>query len=491
VVSITKYPEQFLEKVMYLYDHPNETSRDEIEFKDGMILDRYSSPVSGKDGKHYGRIWTFRDITARKRAEEVLKENERKYRSLYQEFRGILDAIPDTLALLSPDLRIVWANEVDAKHMNLALSDCIGQPCYQLRHSRTEPCEICPVRECITSGLPKIGQSVTPDGRIWEVHASPHLGDHGEVTGVIEMARDISERKQAEEEKRRLEERLNRAEKMEALGTLAGGVAHDLNNVLGIVVGYAEMLLMKVDESSSIRPSLVNIMNGGQRAAAIVSDLLTLARRGVSRRDVLNLNKIIADCLQSPEFENLSSYNSYVQIKINLEPDLLNISGSSVHLSKTLFNLVSNAIESMTKGGIVTIKTANQYLDKPIQGYDEVREGDYVVLSVSDTGEGISAPDLKRIFEPFYTKKAMGRSGTGLGLAVVWGTVKDHHGYINVESKEGKGSIFTLYLPVTRQNISAEDIAVPISEFMGKGESILIVDDIKSSAIWRPKCSGR
>jgi PAS domain S-box-containing protein len=290
---------------------------------------------------------------------------------------------------------------------------------------------------------------------------------------------DITERRQAEEERKVLQERLQRAEKMEALGTLAGGVAHDLNNVLGVVVGYAEMLLMDVDKSSSIRPRLVNIMNGGQRAAAIVQDLLTLARRGVSGREVLNLNKIIADCQQSPEFEKLSSYHSAIRIKTDLEPDLLNISGSSVHLGKTLFNLVSNASEAMPKGGILTIKTANQYLDKPIQGYDEVREGDYVVLSVSDTGEGIPVADLKRIFEPFYTKKVMGRSGTGLGLAVVWGTVKDHNGYVNVQSKEGKGSVFTLYFPVTREDISAERIAIAISEYIGKGESILVVDDVK------------
>ncbi len=133
----------------------------------------------------------------------------------------------------------------------------------------------------------------------------------------------------------------------------------------------------------------------------------------------------------------------------------------------------------MPKGGIVTIKTANQYLDKSIHGHDEIKEGDYVVLSVSDMGEGIPAADLKRIFEPFYTKKVMGRSGTGLGLAVVWGTVKDHNGYINVESEEGKGSTFTLYFPVTREDITAEAAAISMSEYMGKGESILIVDDVK------------
>ena len=144
----------------------------------------------------------------------------------------------------------------------------------------------------------------------------------------------------------------------------------------------------------------------------------------------------------------------------------------------------------MPNGGILTIKTANQYLDKPIQGYDEVREGDYVVLSVSDTGEGIPAADLKRIFEPFYTKKVMGRSGTGLGLAVVWGTVKDHHGYINVQSEEGKGSTFTLYFPVTREEISAEAVASPFPNTWGKANPFSLWMMSRGSVIWRPRCSG-
>jgi CheY-like chemotaxis protein len=266
---------------------------------------------------------------------------------------------------------------------------------------------------------------------------------------------------------------------MEAIGTLAGGVAHDLNNVLGILVGYSELILDKIDASSEIRPHVINIMKGGERAAAIVQDLLTLARRGVHTEKVINLNTLIVDYQKSPEFEKLCSFHLDVQIKTDLKPDLLNITGSPVHLTKTFFNLVSNAAEAMPNGGILTIASSNQYLDRPIQGYDDVREGDYVVLSVSDTGEGIPVADMKRIFEPFYTKKVMGRSGTGLGLAVVWGTVKDHDGYINVQSEEGKGTNFTLYFPVTREEVSKDQIPVSMSEYMGNGESILVVDDVE------------
>jgi len=220
-------------------------------------------------------------------------------------------------------------------------------------------------------------------------------------------------------------------------------------------------------------------MEGGQRAAAIVQDLLTLARRGVPARKVLNLNKIICDYQDSPELEKLLSSHPSLQIKTELEPNLLNISGSYIHLGKTLLNLIINAVESMPEGGILKIETTNQYLDKPIEGYDEVKEGDYVVLSVSDTGEGIPATDMKHIFEPFYTKKVMGRSGTGLGLSVVWGTVKDHNGYINVQSAEDKGSTFTLYFPITRDEITMETAPVAIDEFLGRGESILVVDDVE------------
>jgi signal transduction histidine kinase/ActR/RegA family two-component response regulator len=322
---------------------------------------------------------------------------------------------------------------------------------------------------------------IAKNGRCFPVslRADAIKDENGHIIGLIGVHTDITERRQVEEEKRKLEERFARAEKMEALGTLAGGVAHDLNNVLGIVVGYAELLLDEVEKTSPVREHLESIYTSGRKAAAMIDDMLTMARRGVQSRQVLNLNKIIMDGKESPEFMRLSPQFSSVQIKEDLDPDLLNISGSPVHLFKTLFNLILNAFEAMPKGGVLTINTYNQYLEKPVKGYDEVRAGDYVVLSVSDTGTGINAKDLKRIFEPFYTKKIMGRSGTGLGLAVVWNTVKDHNGYIDIQTEEGKGSTFMLYFPVSRDEITEESASVSVAEYTGKGESILVVDDVK------------
>jgi PAS domain S-box-containing protein len=420
-------------------------------------------------------IGTGMDISERKQAEEVLSEAEVRQRT-------ILNNMPFLAWLKDADGRYIMVNQQYAQSCGRTVDQVVGLTDFDIwpremaEKYRADDAEVMSTR--CGKGVEELIAEVS--GTIWvETFKAPIVNLRGEVTGTTGLARDITKRKQAEEEKRGLEERLIRAEKMEALGVLAGGVAHDLNNVLGVTVGYSELLLDSEEKTSTIRPHLEAIMKGGQRAAAIVEDLLTLARRGVLGRDVVNLNEIIADLPKLPEFQGLSSYHPSVQIKSDLEPDLGNISGSSVHLGKTLFNLVSNGCEAMPKGGILNIRTASQYLEKPIEGYDAVQKGEYAVLSVSDTGGGISEADLKRIFEPFYTKKVMGRSGTGLGLAVVWGTVKDHDGYINVQSEEGKGSTFTLYFPVTREKITAEHEPVLLSNYMGKGESILIVDDVE------------
>jgi len=295
----------------------------------------------------------------------------------------------------------------------------------------------------------------------------------------IDLKQEIKVRERGERERYRLEMQLAHSHKMEAIGTLAGGVAHDLNNILSATVSYPDLILMDLPENSPLRTPILTIQKSGKRAAAIVNDLLTLARRGVVVTKITNLNHVIHNYFKSPEFEKLLEFHPNVTIKSNLETNLLNINGSPIHLSKTFMNLMNNAAEAMTDSGDITISTENIYIDKPIKGYDTVKEGDYVVLSVSDTGKGISAGDLEREFEPFFTKKKMGRSGTGLGMAVVWGTVKDHKGYIDIQSTEGKGTTFTLYFPVTRRKIEENEQFFPVEEYMGNGESILVVDDVE------------
>ncbi len=294
-----------------------------------------------------------------------------------------------------------------------------------------------------------------------------------------ELEKKIHELSEKELESQRLTAQLQRAEKMEAIGTLAGGVAHDLNNILSGIVSYPELLLLDLPEDSPYRKTILTIKESGQKAATIVQDLLTLARRGVAVKDITNLNHLVTDYLSSPEHDKLKSLYCDIQFNVDLAADLFNIKGSPVHLIKTIMNLVSNAAESIYNQGEINIRTRNEYIDRPIKGYDDVEEGDYAVLTIEDTGSGISTTDLESIFEPFFTKKVMARSGTGLGMAVVWGTVKDHNGYIDIQSTERKGTTFSLYFPITRQDIPKTEASSSIEDYMGNGKSILIVDDVQ------------
>jgi len=313
----------------------------------------------------------------------------------------------------------------------------------------------------------------------WVMLNSKISYDQGLPKKITYVVHDITKLKRAEEEKKKLEEQLHKAQKMEAIGTLAGGVAHDLNNILSGILSYPELLLMDLPQDNPLRRPIETIQESGKKAAAIVDDLLTMARRGVTVSEVVNLNDVISNYMISPEFEKLKAFHPLVTFETTFDSELSNILGSSVHLFKTIMNLVSNAAEAMSDGGRLTISTKNQYIDQPVRGYDEVQKGDYILLEVSDTGTGISPEDLPRLFEPFFTKKVMGRSGTGLGMAVVWGAVNDHKGYIDVESVSGKGTTMNLYFPVTRKKIAENKKDYPVESYLGNGESILIVDDVE------------
>ncbi len=294
----------------------------------------------------------------------------------------------------------------------------------------------------------------------------------GEFNSVLSMALDVTARKE-------MEERLQRGETMEMLGRTAGGVAHDLNNVLGVMVGLSELLLCQVEADHPLRKSLQTIMESGQRGAAIVQDLLTMTRQGGVIRKPLNLNEIISSYLKTAEYAHLVALHRGFHLQADLDSGLMNISGSNVHLQKMVMNLVLNAMEVTPEGGALTIKTENCYLEAPIKGYEEIGKGEYVVLSLSDTGEGIPSESLPHIFEPFYTTKQMKRSGSGLGLSVVWGVVKEHDGYIDVQSLTGEGTTFKLYFPLTREELPLAIKERRAAGYRGDGESILVVDDEK------------
>ncbi len=414
-------------------------------------------------------------IAERQRAEELLREQ------LYF-LQQLLDAIP--LPIFYKDRKGMFrgCNVAYEKFLGMTKEQVVGKTVFGVAPQDLANIYYQADEALFTQPGAQVYETsfLHADGNRHDIifNKATYVGTDGYVAGLVGVILDITERKRMEEEKRGLEERLQRSEKMEALGQLAGGVAHDLNNVLGILSGYSELLLEEIPDGHRSRGHVEKILQSTEKGAAIIQDLLTLARRGVTASDVINLNSVVSGFLKTPVFEKMKDYHPRVTFRTECDKNVLNIKGSPIHLEKTLINLVSNAAESISGKGEVTIRTESRYLDKAVRGYDEVKEGDYAVLTVSDTGMGIPAENREKIFEPFYTKKTMGRSGTGLGLSIVWGTVKDHHGYIDVQTEVGTGTTFTLYFPVTREELIAPQQKEPIERYMGNGESVLVVDDI-------------
>jgi PAS domain S-box-containing protein len=411
---------------------------------------------------------------------EKLQSSEKKYRELVQNANSIILRI-DTGG------RIIFFNEFAQRFFGYAEEELIGKnagsfilPVSGSRRlsfeTLTKSLQRDPDRPVVSEN-----ETVKKSGmKVWIAWTyKPIFDDEGQFIAILCIGNDVTELKRSSQEKKELHAQLQRAQKMEAIGTLAGGVAHDLNNILSGIVSYPELLLMDLKEDSPLRKPMLTIQKSGERAAAIVQDLLTLARRGVEATEVVNLNEIVSEYLMSPEHAKLELNHPNVTVEKCLDENLLNILGSPVHLSKTVMNLVSNSAEAMSQGGKIRITTQNRHIDTIKFGYDDIDKGDYAALTVIDSGIGISTEDIERIFEPFYTKKIMGRSGTGLGMAVVWGTVKDHQGYIDLTSTEGIGTEITLYFPVTRQVLSHRAEVTSLQDLMGNGESILVVDDIE------------
>jgi PAS domain S-box-containing protein len=466
----------------------NNIAKDPLEYKnnlnqnicsDGELVwvEWTNEAILDASGKFVEILSIGNDVTERKLAQEALRKSE-----LW--LNCIFNSLEEAVLVVTPDRKLVNINQA-AKRM-------FGYSRAELRNLSTEVLHVDHehylefgrrIKKAFDTGEAANFEfeAKRKNGEIFPTKHTESLlkNKQGEPLGIVSVVRDITAQKREEEEKKTLEAQLQRAEKMEAIGTLAGGVAHDLNNVLSGIVSYPDLLLIDLPEDSPLRKAILTMQSAGKKAVAIVQDLLTMARRGVVIADVVNLNDIISNYLKSLEYKNLLSFHPGVEVKTKLEADLPNLSGSSVHLSKIVMNLVSNAAEAMPLGGKIFISTENRYVDRPPSGYDSVEEGFYVVLTVSDPGAGISPKDIKRIFEPFYTKKVMGRSGTGLGMAVVWGTVKDHNGYIDVQSAETKGTTFTLYFPATQEDIAKEKAPLSIEDYMGNKESILVVDDVK------------
>lgn len=405
-----------------------------------------------------------RDISDFKETERALLKSERKFRQI---FESLSDVYFETML----DGTIINVNPAAETMSGYSLQEIIGNNVDMLYFNPAD-------RQPLLKKL-KIGGGVRnyelvfkkKDGALIDVsvNADIYCDDEGRPVGMTGTVRDVTAQK-------KLKEQLQRSRKMESIGLMAGGIAHDLNNILSGIVSYPDLLLMDMPEASPLRKPIETIKRSGERAAGIVADLLTVARGVASGKEIFNINDIIREYLDSSVSRRLKTDYPAVSVRCRLDPALPNTRCSSIHIQKILMNLVSNAAEAISGTGTVTIETATATVDAPLKGYEDVLPGEYVRLSVSDTGNGIVSTDIERIFEPFYTKRILGRSGTGLGLTVVWNAVHDQDGYIHVDSGKN-GTAFIVYLPVTRDRVTPSGGTVPFERYRGNGEKILVVDD--------------
>ncbi len=293
---------------------------------------------------------------------------------------------------------------------------------------------------------------------------------------IVAVYDDTTAQKRIEEEKKSVEDKLQRAQKMEAIAVLAGGVAHDLNNILSGIIGYPELILYQLPGDSELRSSIEAIKESGERAAAVVADLLTVARGVASTKKVASINTLIMEYMDSPEFKKLKNTHPDIQYREQLSETSMLIHCSTVHVKKCIMNLVTNGSEAIHDTGEVCLSTRLVKLGEKWAVEHEMKPGNYSVLRVADNGIGIPRKDIDHIFEPFYTKKVMGKSGTGLGLAVVWNTLRDHHGSVIVESTD-KLTYFDLYFPVAGESVISGPKKTENKAIGGNGEKILVVDD--------------
>ncbi len=438
-----------------------------------------ASFVRDECGKPLEILMVGRNVTERKKMEEALRESEKRYRL-------IVENMQDTITLLDMDLNYVYQSPSEIRVTGYTPEEIMKIPIERQITPDTYERGL----KILAEELEREYSDNPPDPRrriVWDIESyrkdgstvwieetvSFYRDEAGKPIGILFSGRDITERKKAQEERDRLADQLLQAQKMETVGRLAGGVAHDFNNMLNVILGYIDLAKMRLNIENPLYFDLLEIEKAATRSRDLTAQLLAFSRKQVISPRIVDLNERINEAQKT--ITRLIGED--IDLRFYPGENLWNVKFDPVQIEQVLINLAVNARDAMPQGGKLIIETANIVVDKTFcDAHLEIAPGDYALLSISDTGTGIPREDIPFVFEPFFTTKDVGQ-GTGLGLATVYGIIKQNEGYISVYSEPQKGSIFKIYLPRTTEAADVLEKAPEPHTSLGSGTILLVEDD--------------
>jgi two-component system cell cycle sensor histidine kinase/response regulator CckA len=454
VLEQLQTPESFLAKVCDLYDHPLDESFDVLHFKDGRVFERFSRPMFA-EGQPMGRVWSFRDVSERRQAEERITEQA-----------AFLDKAQEAILNCGLDGKVLFWNEGAERMYGWTRKEALGRRFVDIVGAVPEPADKSANTALEKGDFSNESEHVTKDRRRLTVEVRRTLirDNEGRPKSVLAIVTDVTEKK-------KIEARFMRAQRMESLGTLSGGIAHDLNNSLAPILMVAELLKMRYPNETKL---IDTVESSARRGADMVRQLLTFAKGVDGERLPINPQRLLKEMAKVIG----GTFPKNIQLRASYADSLHAILGDATQLHQVLLNLCVNARDAMPDGGTLTLEAQNTDVDAAYaSAVPDAKPGRYVVWRVTDTGTGIPQEILEHIFEPFFTTKGPDK-GTGLGLSTVIGIVKSHGGFVQIYSVPGQGSTFAVYLPADKPcdpGVSSPPFAV--TSFRGNGETILVVDD--------------
>jgi len=432
-----------------------------------MVVPKNSEPhylvcngqaLSDGNGRAIGAVVAMHDITKRKQAEDLLRESESR-------FQRMLSGVPDMISVHSPDMDIIYSNWAGFGAVPESRR-ILNTKCYRTYRGYDDICPDCLAKTVLETRQPLQTETRLPDGTWLDLRVIPFFDKDQNVDMFMEWVRDITERE-------KLQHQLHQAQKMESIGRLAGGVAHDLNNLLSPIIGYSEMLLEDLPGTDPRKGQMKEIVRAGSRAQDLVRQLLAVCRKQPLQFQAMDINALLQD------FEKLlrRTLREDITLQWELDPSLPHIHGDTGQLEQVIMNLAVNAQDAMPQGGALSIKTAAMELDgSAAKEKGDVAAGPYVMLAISDTGAGMDANTIDHMFEPFFTTKEKGK-GTGLGMATAYGIVKQHGGSIRVYSEPGIGTTIKIYLPAATGSMEERPPRPPAQPAAKGSETVLLAED--------------